>query len=665
VAVLTHRFWQRTLDGDPSVVGRTIRLGTRPATVVGVLEPSVPYPVETEIIANVVTSPHHLSATMVTQRTHRMTEVFGRLAPGATIDAARAELAAVHAAMTHAHPEAYPPNAGVQVSARPIGEQISARARPMLIGLLAAAGLGFVIACANVANLSLARSVRRESELAVRAALGASPGALRRTLLGESLVLCGAGALLGVLIARPLVTVVGRYASRFSVRALDATLDASLLWQGAGLAMAAALVLAFVPRLPTSRAPAGLGLASGSGRITPGTNRRLRVFAITQIALSFVLLAGAGMLLTSLIALQNADTGYEMRRVLAIDVPMALETPGAQAIAFAERVTGRVEALPGVRRVAVGNVVPWRDAGSFGAGVPFGAEGHTPANGDATPHARVRIVTPGFFAALGVPILAGRDFSGADGSDGERVVIVSRSVARRLFSDGHAIGRRLWWTDPVFGRRDLRRIVGVVADVDDERVVAAEAFTIYHPFRQLPYGGRLFVQAAGDPYALVAPVTGIIRELAADQPVERAATLADVRAEVIAPERLNAFVVAGFAGVALLVAVVGIAGLLAFTVSARTREFGVHLAMGLARRRLLLRVLEEGAVIVVAGLLAGAAAGYATGRTAAGYLEMARLPDALPVLGAAAVLAGAALLASLLPAARASRLDVMEALRSE
>ena len=231
-AVLTHRFWTTTLQSDPSVIGKAVRLGDRAATIVGVLEPSVPYPSETEIIANVVTSPHHLSATMVDGRVHRMTELFGRLAPGADLAAARAELRAVHGAILKEHPEAYPASADFRIDAVGLRDQIVSPARTVLLVLLAASALVFIIACSNVANLILARSVRREGELAIRAALGASAGALRRTLLAESLLLCGAGAILGVAIARPMVAILARYAARFSVRALDLTVDSSLLWVG-------------------------------------------------------------------------------------------------------------------------------------------------------------------------------------------------------------------------------------------------------------------------------------------------------------------------------------------------------------------------------------------------------------------------------------------------
>src|SRR5947208_14729235 len=256
-AVLTHRFWTTALAVDPTVIGKTLRLGDRSATIVGVVEPSVPYPAQTEIIANIVTSPHHLSATMVEGRVHRMTDLFARLAPGADLDTARAELRAAHGAMLAEHREAYPPKHDFRIDAVRLRDQITSPARTVLLVLLAASGLLFVLACSNVAHLILARSVRREGELAIRAALGAGTGALRRTLLAESLLLCGAGAALGVLIARPMVAVLARYASRFSVRALDLTVDATLLWVGVGLALVSSVLLAYVPRLPNASAPSG------------------------------------------------------------------------------------------------------------------------------------------------------------------------------------------------------------------------------------------------------------------------------------------------------------------------------------------------------------------------------------------------------------------------
>src|SRR5688572_949282 len=669
VAVLTHRFWTTSLNSDPSVIGKTIQLGTRSATVVGVLEPSVCCPADIEIIANIVASPHHLGATMNTLRTHRMTQLFGRLKPGVTLEAASAELTAIHAGLLREDPESYPPRADMRLSVTGLRDQIAAPARPVLLVLLAAAGVVFIIACSNVANLILARSVRREGELAIRAALGASRGALRRTLLAESLVLCGAGALLGVLLARPMLSMVASFAARFSIRALEVTVDGTMVWVGAGLAIAAAVLLAYVPKLPSAQAPNEAGLASGSVRMTPATARRLKAFATTQIAFSFVLLAGAATLLATLISLQSARTGYEMRQVLAIDLPMRSVGVGtAEDLALYQEVTRRVGEMPGVARVSMGNFVPWRDRGNFGgsAGVPFTVEGYTPADGEENPRARLRIVAPDFFATMGVPMLTGRDFTVEDRRASEPVVIVSQALAQRLFPNGDALNRKMWWTDPYFGPKPYpRRIVGVVGDVDDEYIAQGPALTVYHPIPQMGVAGRLFVRASGDPYALVQPITRLIRSMAATQPVERAATLEDVRTEVLAPERLNAFVFSGFAAVALLIAVVGVAGVLAFGVSARTREFGIRLAVGSTPWSLLTRVLAEGAAIVSFGIIAGTAFGFAFAGVASSYFGPLQLPDLSTLLGAAAVLIVAAVGASMLPAARASRVDVLQALRSE
>jgi predicted permease len=666
-AVLTHRFWTSAFKSDPNVIGRQVRLSDRSATIVGVLEPSVPYPQETEIIANVVTSPHHLDATMVEGRVHRMTELFGRLAPGATLDEARAELRVAHAAMVKAHPEAYEKQADFRIDAKGLRDEIISPARTILLVLLAASALVFIVACSNVANLILARSVRREGELAIRAALGAGTGALRRTLLAESVILCATGAVLAVAIARPMVAVLSLYAARFSVRAHDVTVDASLLWVGAGLAIAAAVLLAFVPRLPSADASNGMGLSGSGVRLTSGTNRRLRVFAVVQIGASFVLVAGAGMLITTLFALQRQQTGFR-GNLLAVNVPVVSYTRKPAEIArFYQEAIRRISELPGVERVALGTVVPWRDPGFFAA--QFTIEGYRKANGEEDPRAQFRTVSPGFFSALGVRLIAGRDFNEADRADGEKVVIISESLARRMLPSLDAVNRRMMWTDPVTKfigvSTDPRRIVGVVADVDDEHLVPEPTMTVYHPMEQEIGGGRLFIHAKMDPYALVPSVTKVIRELASDQPVERAATLDDIRADVLTPTRVNALVFGGFAGVALLIAVVGVAGVLAFSVSARTREFGVRLAIGSTPRHLLLRVLGEGAAIGVSGIVAGAIGGALLSRVVASFVVDVQLPDLLPVAGAALVLVVAAIVASLMPAARASRVDVVCALRAD
>ncbi|MCU1333805.1 MAG: permease [Candidatus Angelobacter sp.] len=672
-AVLTYRFWVNSLHSDQGVIGKVVRLGSfegsRSATIVGVLEPSVPYPVETEMIANIVTSPHHLSATMVTGREHRMTEVFARLTPGTELEAARAELRTVHAAMVSAHPEVYKPADHYKIEVTRMHDQINSRARTILWVLFAASGLLFVIACSNVANLILARAVRREPEMAIRAALGATTAAFRRSLLAEGIVLCGSGALAGIAIATPMVAVLGRYASRFSVRALDLTLDSSMLWIGAGLALIAAIFLAFVPRLPAPDSSAGFGLSSSGVRVSGGSRRRLGIFAVTQIAASFLLLAGAGALVKTLLELEKTQPPFETAHVLAVNLPVMAEGKTPQQVQdFYREIERRVSTLPGVEHVSSGFGVPWRDGRALSISFTFSVEGARRENSE-DPRGRFRSISPGFFETLGVPIVEGRDFRDTDRDGAERVVIISRSVAQRLFPGREAVDRHLQWTDGVMKfigiSTEPRRIIGVVPDVDDENIIPAPAMTIYQPSTQEGWNGRLFVRAKNDPYAMVPIITRTIHEMAADQPVERASTLEDVRAEVLTPDRLNAVVFGGFATLALLISVVGVAGVLAFSVSGRTREFGIRQALGARPHSILTKVLSEGAVIASMGVAAGFVVGFVLERTIGKQFAELRSPGALPLFVSAAVILAAAVIASALPAARAARVDPAVALRSE
>src|SRR6202035_5326026 len=367
----------------------------------------------------------------------------------------------------------------------------------------------------------------------------------------------------------------------------------------------------------------------------------------------------------------------DTQHVLAIDVPaMSYGKTPQQVVDFYKEVIRRIDTLPGVSKTAFGDVVPWRDG--LGPGLQFSGDGHVHASGVEDPRAQWRTISPGFFAALGVPILTGRDFNALDGqNDAEPVVIVSETLVQRMFPNQDAINRHVYWTDPVlqfFPGTDLEkarltaphRIIGVTADIDDEHVVPEPTPTIYSSFDEgAIFGGRLFIHTAANPYALVPSVTRIIRDMSANQPVERAATLEDIRAEVLTPDRLNSLVFGVFAAVALAIAVVGVAGVLAFSVSARTREFGIRLALGSEPQQLLKGVIAEGTVMAGAGVLAGAAFGFVLARLAGKYFLDVKMPAALPVLVSAFVLMTVAVMASVLPAARAAGVEVMQALRSE
>jgi len=516
----------------------------------------------------------------------------------------------------------------------------------------------------------LARTVRRESELAVRSALGASTAALRRSLLAESLVLCGSGALAALIIAAPMVSVLGRYASRFSVRADGLTLDFTLVWFGIALALLAAVALAFVPRLPSSDASRGFGLTSNGVRVTGGSSRRLRIFAVTQITASFLLLVGAAALMRTLFVLENMQPPFDTSHVLALNLPvMSYGRTPEQVNDFYRDVQRRISQLPGVERVSSGFSVPWRDGQALDISFMFAVDGAKRENGQDDPRARFRSISPGFFGTLGMPIVEGRDFKDSDRDGSERVVIISRSVAQTLFPGQEALNRELRWTDGVMKfvgiSTEPRRIVGIVPDFDDENIIPTPAMAVYQPVDQEGWNGRLFVRAQQDPYALVPAITRTIHNMSADQPVERASTLEDIRAEVLTPNRLNALVFGGFAAVALLISVVGVAGVLAFSVSGRTREFGIRMALGAQPLSILSIVLSEGLLIAGIGVAAGLMVGFALARATGRYVVDAQPPGVLAFMVSAFVILAAAVVASAIPAARAASVNPVEALRSE
>jgi ABC-type antimicrobial peptide transport system permease subunit len=377
------------------------------------------------------------------------------------------------------------------------------------------------------------------------------------------------------------------------------------------------------------------------------------------------------MLLRTFLALQAASPGFETSRVLVVDVPVtSFGNPPEQMRAFYRDLRERIGTLSGVEQVAVGSAAPWRDAGQLGAGnLAFEIEGGRRGDVNTAPRARSRSVSPGYFAALGVRLNAGRDFTLDDRSDAEKVVIISESIARELFPGRDALNRRMFWTDPILKfvgvSPEPRRIVGIVPDIDDEHIVPSPTMTVYQPFEQQIGGGRLFVHAQGDPYALVPMVTRVVRELSSDQPVENAATLSDVRTEVLAPDRLNTTIFGLFAIVALAIAVVGVGGVLAFSVNGRTREFGIKMALGSMPEQILGGVLRSGATIAVAGIAVGIVGGLSLAVVVARYVVQVQMPGALVVVAAGATLFAAAVGASLVPAARAARTNVVEALRAD
>jgi predicted permease len=673
VAVLSHDFWRERFGGDPAVVGQTVRLNDMVTTIVGVAQAAPHYPRRTEIFVNAVTSPHHLSAGMVTERAHRMSELFARLAPGATVGQARAELARVAANVFRDHPEAYEPAARYTVAVAPLRDAVNERAARMFWLLMGAAAFVLLIACANVANLTLMRGVWREREMLVRAALGAGTGRLRRLLLVENLALALAGGAIGVLVAVAGLRLLVAFAAQFSPRAAEIRVDGVVLAVGLATSVAAAVALSFVPRIGGRRALAE-SLAPSGRRTTlgPGRQRFQQSLVVAQLAVCMVLLTGAGLLGRTLAKLQAVETGVRADRVIALDLPLAGDVLAEarrqpEHLARYERIRDRVAALPGVQTAALGIAAPLR-----GSVLDFDvkAEGRAVDPGRATPRAAVRMVDPGYFAAAGIPLLAGRGLEPTDRRGSAPVVVLNRSLARELFGDVDPVGRRVAWTGEVLRftpfSGEWRTVVGVVGDTRDEGLEAGPTPTTYVPFAQeAVVGASLVVRTSADPDRLRPAIVRAVREVAPRQLVTRVATLDQVRDEAVAPRRLNALFVASFGALAMAIAAVGIAGVLAFSVSARTAEIAIRMSLGATARRVYRMVLGEGGALLGTGLVVGLTGALAAARLLGGLLFGVAPHDPVTLGAVALLLAAVGVAACWIPAARAARVDPAVALRAE
>ena len=673
VIVLSDGYWRSVFGADPGVVGRTVEMNGRTATIVGVAEPAPPYPERTDIYVNLAASPHHLDASMNHDRIHRMTEVFARLAPGATLDQARAE-ADVTTSRIHADfPEAYDAGSGYAVTLTPLKTQLTARARPTLLLLLATAFLVFVIACANLANLTLTRVLRRSHELAIRVSLGGGRAALRRALLVESLVLALAGTALGLLLASVGLDLLVAFASRFTARASEIALDGSVFGFAMLTAIAASAFFTLLPPLPRGDGVAGALTRSGT-RTTVGSGgrRAQRALVVAQIATSFVLLIGAGLLLRTVLHLQRVDPGFDTGEILSMDVPANSggRTPD-QLRAHYLAVLDDVRALPGVETASLTSSVPLTGSSGFTTMLQIDVENHEPAPGQPTPRADFRVVSTGYFATMGIELLEGRSFVTTDLDGAQPVVILNESMARAYYGEQSALGRGIAWTDPTMKflgmAPDFRTVVGVVRDTRDGGVDADVVHAMYTPYRQVTpfYTGSLVVRTRGEAQAVLPSVRAAIRDLDPNQPIVNVATIAELGSEAMAPRRLNATLLSAFAVLALIIAAVGIAGVLAFSVGSRRREFGVRSALGAARHRIWSGVVGEGARLAGLGVVLGAITAVAGARFIAGQLVGVPAIDPWTFAAVGLLLAVVAVAAAGVPAWRAARVSPMEALAAE
>jgi len=673
VAVLTHEYWIRRFAADSGVIGKQLRLDSQTATVIGVLEPAPYFPDRVDMFLNMVASQHHLSAQMVQGRSHRMTEMIARLTPAATLEQARSEVTAVNTRITSEFTESYDPGSQYRVTIMPFKQALGARAQLTLWLLMGAAAFVMIIAAANVANLTLMRGVRREPELVARAALGAGAGRLRRLLLAENLLLTIVGGVLGILLAIAGVGLLISLVDRYSARAGEVRLDGVALGFTLLVSTALAIVLSYVGSLPKESAFAAL-ISSGGRRVSGSVSRQRlqRGLVVAQVAVSVVLLAGAGLLTRTMMQLSEVQTGLRTEEVLSMTVPLLDQTqvfvPGAQANARAgyERILADIRAIPGVSEVGLGSSGPLR-RGGFSLDVK--AEGKVQDVGEATPRAEMRTANPEYFSAAGIPLVSGRPFAVTDEERSAKVVIINKMLADQLFPGEDPVGKRIAWTGevlrfaPVTG--DWRMVVGVVANTQDGGLDAQPRPVVFQPYTQMiPISGALAIRADSNVARLIPAVTRIVRRHAPNALIENVMTIAQIRDQSVAPRRLNAALVSSFGILAVIIAAVGIAGVLAFSVSARTNEIGIRMSLGADGGRVERMILREGGILLVLGLASGITAAILSARAIRGLLFGVEPHDPATMIVVAAVMGLIGLIACWIPALRAARIDPAVTMRA-
>jgi len=659
--VLGDGLWRR-LGADRGIVGRTILLDGEPHEVVGVMPPGFRDPGlrDTELWRPLALPPEEFAG----GRGQEWLDLVARLRPGVGIEAARAELAAVARRARADEPGAWPPD--WTIAATPLVEQTTGAIRPAVLVLLGAVGFVLLIACANVANLLLARGAGRGREVAVRVALGARRADLVRQLLAESVLLALAGGVFGVALAWAGVRALGTLAAA-SLPGGTPGIDARILGFALLLSLVVGIAFGLVPALQTSRVDLQEALKEGArGAVgARATHAIRRGLVVGEVALALVLLTGAGLLLKSFARLQAIDPGFDTGRLLTftIALPASRYETEAQRVAFFDRVLGDVAALPGVRAAGAVSILPFGPGGSTNS---YRVEGRPFVRGQPGPWGDFRHATPGYFRTLGIPLVKGRLLDERDRAGAPLVAVVDEETVRRWFPREEPVGRRIAFDVDSAGNPVWVEIVGVVGHVKTDGLLGEDRIQLYLPWAQTARPTlQVAVRAAGDPLALVPAVRAVVRRVDADQPLSRVSTMESMVGDSVGQRRLAATLLAGFAALAMLMACIGIYGVMSQLVAERTREIGVRVALGARRADVLRLVVGQGMTLALAGVALGLLGAFALTRLIRSQLYAVEPTDPATYVLVAALLAAVALAATLVPALRASRVDPAVALRAE
>jgi predicted permease len=676
VVLLSHAYWQSKFGGDRSIVGRAVEMNDKPHVVIGVLPPIPQYPHQNDVYMPTSACPFRASGERLAPQNRRAfgaLRVFGRLRDGARLEQVDAEVTAIARRFGQDHPQIYSPtvsNFGGRVVA--IGDEMVTDARPILLALLATTTLVLLIACANVANLSLSRLARRDREIAVRVALGAGRGRLLRQLLTESSMLALAGGALGLLVAAASIDLLAAFAARFTPRVIDPGINLTVLLFTLGLSLATGLVFGIVPAV-AARPSLSRALKEGGAQAGDGIrgSRMRAVLVVGQVMVCFALLVGAGLFLDSLWRLSAVDLGFRSDRVLTADVTpnWSRQVQADQFRRFYTTILDRLQAEPGVRSAAITNAVPLSNIAPGAR--PMRIEGTDGADVSQLPVVDQRVASEAYFDTLGVRPLRGRTSISSDHQEAPRVAIVNQTMAR-LWGDRDPIGSRfqLALPPPPQGAQPQPNpwitVVGVVADMRQFDLAEEAPAQFYTPFLQTPQiGGQVLVRTDGDPLVLVPPLKAAVYAADPQVAVENIGTLESLRLERLASPRLNAALLGAFAGLALLITLAGLAAVIGTAVSQRTREFGVRMALGATRSSVLVMVLRQGLALVAVGLVGGAAGALMFGRALSTYLYQTRPADPRVFALVAVMFLAAGAAACLGPARRATSIDPLRALKAE
>ncbi|MCU1240735.1 MAG: hypothetical protein JWO71_1461 [Candidatus Acidoferrum typicum] len=663
VLLLSYEYWLRSFGGDPIVIGKVFRMNDKPHTVIGVLPPFPQYPHENDVYMPSSACPFRSGTHMIANRQMRMLRLFARMKPGTRSTEAEADLSTVAAAMQKEFPNDYPDDAQPGVEATPLKAELTRDAKPTMLFLLAAAGFVLLIACANVANLNLARMVRRERELGVRTAMGASRVRLFRQLVTESSLLALLGGALGLLLANGGLHLLSAYVARFTPRAREVHIDLVVLLFTLGVVLFVSVLTGTAPAV-ARRENLITTLKEGGSQSTLGFVRgRLRsALIVAQVAVSFLLLIGAGLTVRSLINLQRVDPGFRPDNVLTVQFSLDFSryTTNEKTLAFWESLLQKVQSLPGVTAVAAAGDFPLDKSPAFSN--QFLIEGHQGDSTDAKPTAELNVITPEYLSVLGIPLFSGRNFIQHDHPESPKVALINQSTAQRYWRNEDPVGRRISFDNG----KTWTQIIGVIGDVHEHGLDVPANDFIYLPFTQYPQNGpALMARTQGDPMAVARAVVQRLYEVDPNQPAGRIQSLEQYRADSIAAPRLTANLLGLFALLALAIAAAGIGGVMALAVSQRTHEIGVRMAIGARPAEIVRMILSQGMGLALVGVAIGVAAAFALTRAVKSLLFGVTPSDPATFLAVAAVLAAAALAACYLPARRAAKVDPLRALRAE